>query len=270
MMNTSQTQNQPPTTTVYADQARKLASASALCIYGGADTISAGAYLMVAAWTYAALDALFAPLTADQVANVSPADMYTVTLFTEPNIKLATSERPLTGALQKLSWHLLTFYASQHALKWTRTRLQVIDNLLRTNPDTLEEEIQDAHIYAPLQQQTIWYHLNITVDALTTILQSTAPINVMWHQTLTQLPNQNFFTTQNVCQTLRDIWKQNVEDIQAYRIPEFGIDNPDTLLTLLQQQQQLTRPLFIFDEAIHRALYQQRQEYQHQIATFYS
>jgi hypothetical protein len=270
MMNRLQTQNQPPTTTGYADQARKLASAGTHCIYGGADTISAGINLMIAACAYAALDGLSAPPTADQIADEAPADMYTVTIFTEPAVVPTTSERPLAAALHQLARHLLTFYASQHALKLARTRLQIIDNLLHTTPDTLEEEIHDAHLYAPLQQQAIWYHLNSATAALTATLQDAAPINVMWHQTLTQLPNQDLFLTQNVCQTLRDIWKERTQDIQAYNLPAFGINNLNTLLTLLQQQAQLPRTVLLFDATSHRALYQQRQEYQHQIATFYS
>jgi hypothetical protein len=92
----------------------------------------------------------------------------------------------------------------------------------------------------------------------------------MWHQTLTQLPNQDLFLTQNVCQTLRDIWKERAQDIQAYNLPAFGINNLNTLLIVLQQQPQLPRTILLLDKMSHRVLYQQRQEYQHQIATFYS
>ncbi|GER88348.1 hypothetical protein KDW_25100 [Dictyobacter vulcani] len=247
--------------------AKILATAGALCVYGGSSRIHTGVSLIVDATVTAQIGQAHLAL----LENLPQEDMYNVSITEPLHIHLARTEIDFDIVLQDLTRHLLYLYSALHNLHLSYARYQAAKNTLdATYLDAQSEIFQDARTFAKLQRQAIWRHLMLCTHLHTDVLMSASRVNLLWHKFKQQLPNQSIFTSHEVSEVVTTIWHDNARQIATYNLAAFGIHSPPEILNTLNRQPSIPRPTLLLDNQWHKCMTQLEQSYQQSLETFYN
>lgn len=252
---------------VNIEAAKILATAGALCVYGGSNRIHTGVNLIVDATVTAQIGQAYMAL----LENLPQEDMYNVSITEPQYLHLPRTEIDFDIVLQDLSRHLLYLYSALHNLHLSYARYQAAKNTLdATYQDSQSEIFQDARTFTTLQRQAIWRHLMLCTHLHNDVLMSASRVNLLWHKFKQQLPNQSIFTSHEVSEVVTTVWHENAQDIAMYNLPAFGIHSPPEILNTLSHQPSIPRPVLLLDNQWHKCMAQLEQSYQQALETFYN
>jgi len=243
-----------------------LAAAGTLCVYAGAGAVDTGLTLLVSsACTGAMVEA-----SANLANDLPQGDMYDVE-YTEPIAVVLPKPSVEFGAvLQDFAKRLLLLNAALRNLHLSYVHAQATEAALASNSgDPQGAEYQDAMLFHTLHSQAIWRNLALSNRLHHELLLSAPRVNMLWHHYKLQLPQESRLSEHEVYEIFTNIWRERANDIAAYQLTAFGVNDFNQALQLIRQKGQLTDPAILLDSQWHKQLQLLSLSFQQALDSFY-